>query len=392
MKESKRKLQLLMLLSFFTWSTVPLLYAFIPVYFKNVGFNDLKIGILTSLGPLCCILVQPFIGVRVDRARSKNAILMLLYSGVAISITLTMFSTSFYYLLAIGLVLAVFQSAMVSVSETITLEHLENTKWDYGIVRACGTIGYALLAVLLGYLIKVHDKSIFVVTALTTLACILIMLGIPRVKGHQSDGQRVSFTKLFQSPQLMVYLFFNMTIQISLGFFSSFFPIYLKDMGGGSLLGITLFITAASELPFLFNAQKLVNKLGVPKLLVLSMVLMSVRLLLLSQITNPYWTLPVNVLHGGTFIVFTYSLATFINKEAPKELRATGQTFNSVLGMGIGRMLGSILGGGLSQTFGLRQTFLITFLFNFVAVGIFGFILWKMAKKPTAVASDEKAC
>jgi len=50
-------------------------------------------------------------------------------------------------------------------------------------------------------------------------------------------------------------------------------------------------------------------------------------------INNIFAVLALQILHGFIFIVLAYSMATYINNEMPPELKASGQTVNSVIGL-----------------------------------------------------------
>jgi PPP family 3-phenylpropionic acid transporter len=130
-------------------------------------------------------------------------------------------------------------------------------------------------------------------------------------------------------------------------------------------------LAAMSELPFLLKADKIIWKLGVQNTLILSMGVIGLRFLLLFFIKTALWVYPIALLNGLTFIVFTFSLAVYINKTVKKELRATGQTIHG-FAMAIGKILGSISGGFLVEGFGLLNTML--FFFLFCVTSILGFI------------------
>jgi PPP family 3-phenylpropionic acid transporter len=81
-------------------------------------------------------------------------------------------------------------------------------------------------------------------------------------------------------------------------------------------------------------------------------------------------------MHGMNFVVLTFSMATYINKEVPKELRASGQTMNGLIGLGLSRIIGSMGGGFLSDLVGTRQVFLYVAILDFIAVAVFGSIFF----------------
>lgn len=354
------------------WSCVPLLYSFLPVYLSGIGFHESRIGIIMALGPLMAAVLQPFIGVAVDRSNLKNTILMLLTGGSVISILLFPLNKVYLYVLIISIILAAFQSALTSTSETITLESLDAMKKPYGPVRAFGTIGYSLVSIIVGILMKWDIRNIFYVTAIIGLLGMVSVSFLPKVRGHQSEGNHIAIKELFQDKLLIVFMLFSMMAQLAISFYQTFFPIYFASIGGTEgQLGVLYFIMAICELPFLLLSGKIIKKLGIQLTLVLSMGVIAVRFILLYLIKSPLWIYPVSMLHGLTFIVFSFSLAVYINKTAKKELRATGQTIHGFISMGLGRILGSVLGGFLIEGFGLLNVMLFAFALCVVSIVFF---------------------
>jgi PPP family 3-phenylpropionic acid transporter len=317
-------------------------------------------------------VLQPFFGMAADRSRYKNTILVLLTAGIVVSLLLLPLGTTYLYVFLMSLLLAAFQSAQTPISETITLESLDIMKKSYGPVRAVGTVGYAATSIVIGILMKQDIRNIFYVTAFLGLLGIASTLTLPKVKGHQSQGNRAPVRELFKDKLLIIFMLFTMIAQLVLSFYQTFFPIYYKSIGGTEgELGVLYFIAAISELPFLFFADKIIGKLGIRLALSLSMGIIALRFLLFFLIRSPWWVYPVVALHGLTYIVFTFSLAIYINKTVKKELRATGQTFNGFIGAGLGRILGSVLGGFLVEAFGIFNVMLSAFIFSAASIAVF---------------------
>ena len=354
------------------WSCIPILYSFLPVYLDSVGLRESQIGILMALGPLMSALLQPFIGFAADRSSSKNRILMLLMGGSVAAILLFPLGTTYLYLLFICLVLAAFQAALISISETITLEALEKDHRPYGPIRTYGTAGYALVSILLGILMKMDIGTLFYVTAIIGILGMFSTSFMPKVRGHQSDGKHIPIKELFHDKFLIVFMLFSMIAQLAISFYQVFFPIYFVSIGGTTgAMGILFFIAAISEIPFLLFSEKIIRKLGIQLTLILSMGIIALRFLLFYLIKSPLWVYPVCMLHGLTFIVFSFSLAVYINKTVRKELRATGQTIHGFISMGVGRILGSILGGFLIEGFGLTNVMLFAFGLSIASIAAF---------------------
>ncbi len=125
------------------------------------------------------------------------------------------------------------------------------------------------------------------------------------------------------------------------------------------MLGWSMVISSLSEIPFLLFSGKIFSRFKIPYILLGAAIAAALRWYLFSAIHNPYWTLPIQVLHGLIFIVLSVTMATLINKEVPNELKASGQTLNGLLSLGAARIIGSFAGGIASQSYGMRTVFFV---------------------------------
>jgi PPP family 3-phenylpropionic acid transporter len=77
-------------------------------------------------------------------------------------------------------------------------------------------------------------------------------------------------------------------------------------------------------------------------------------------------------------------MAIYINEEVPKELKTSGQTINNLIGMGIARITGSLVGGFLSDIYGIKNMFLYNSILAFITVLIFAYIFLTMKRRSTS--------
>lgn len=331
---------------------------FLPVYLDQAGFTQTAIGSLLALGPLIAILAQPLWGLAGDRAQSKNNVLLVLILGSALSVLLYRFSVQYAYLAAVMTVFTFFQTSIAPMSDAITLEYLDQTRIKFSTIRMAGTLGFAFMSIFAGMYAQRDISTIFILYCAISLLMLLAAWRLPKVKGHQSQGRKMSLLALLYNRPLLVLLGYATLLMTTLSFFYAFFAIYFRQMGGNSrMLGWAMFIAAICEVPFLFFAHRIIKRLGPKGTLIGAGLVMALRWLLLSFVTNPYWVLPLQALHGLSFIVISYTMVTYINDHVPLELKASGQTFFGLVGMGISRIVASLLGGALSDLLGIRQVF-----------------------------------
>lgn len=364
---------------------------YIPVYFQSVGATPAQIGTLLSLGPLVAVLAQPLWGTVGDRAKTKNSVLALLLIGSGAVILLFPISTAFYYLLIMVCLFTFFQTSIFALSDAITLEELDKQKrWSFGGIRLGGTFGFALMSVVFGYLAKININYLFPVFAGVMLVSLLLLTRFPRISGYQSAGNKMQVWVLFKNRKLMIYLGINLVLQITLGYYYSFFPIYFRELGADNvLIGWSMVISSLSEIPFLLFANRIMQRIRLTHILLVSSLAAALRWISFSYTENPYWVLPAQALHGLIFIVLTVTMAMYINREVPKELKASGQTLNGLLSLGVARIIGSFFGGFASEAFGMRSIF----LFNaWIALACSACIIWisiKEKKSESLVTQDK---
>ena len=356
-----------------------ILNPYLPVYLEDIGMNQTVKGILLALGPFVAMFSQPFWGIIGDRAKTKNIILKILFFSSAAIFILFPLNKEIWYTFLIYIIFMFFYSSINPTIDTITLEYLERRKWKFGPIRMGGTIGYALIALLSGFIIERNINYMFFMYSTILFISLFFIRNIPPVKGYQFGKEKISPSKLIKNKKLIALLGFGFAVQMTLGYYYSFYSIYFKQSGGdNSLLGWSMFLAGISEIPFLLFADKITKKMGIINTLIVSSLITSLRWFFVYISNSPKQLLLTSCLHGFTFIVFTYCLAVFINENVPRELKASGQALNGLINMGAARIVGNILGGVLSDVFGIKQMFFYISIIAIIATGLFGFILKKL--------------
>ncbi|SFJ45041.1 MFS transporter, PPP family, 3-phenylpropionic acid transporter [Paenibacillus sp. UNC496MF] len=360
---------------------------FIPLYFQHVGFTQSQIGTLLGLGPLIAILAQPIWGLFSDRAKTKNSILLLLLACTGLSVLLYPLTNQFALLLAFICVFTFFQSSIFALSDAVTLEALDKRgRGNFSLIRLGGTVGFAIMSILFGIIADKRIDLLFGVYAAIIAICFLLALRFPTIEGHQAGSKKMSVRVLFKNRKLMLYIGANFVFQVTLGYYYAFFPLYFKEMGGDSAwLGWSMVISSLSEVPFLLLSSRIFQRIRTWHILLGAGAAAALRWYLFSAIHDPFWLLPSQALHGLIFIVLTVTLANVINKEVPSELKASGQTLNGLLTLGVARIIGSLVGGVASEAYGMRSVFLYNSVLAVVCIIVFAIVFTVQQNKEAAL-------
>lgn len=358
---------------------------YLNLFLRSADFSQTAIGIVQSVSTIALVLIQPLWGVLSDKSKSKNQIIGILSLATAlVCLSFYAFQTALWLSLCVMLFTVFFNPAM-TLQDNYSLELLENSRWDFGNVRLGGTVGYAICAMVVGFLIGEDYSQIFWVMALLFLITGGMYFTLPRVEGHRKKHEKVKYTVLLKDKPLVCMLIFNIIYFLGSAFYFQYYPIYFSEELGASteMVGILTFVSTLSEVPFFWFAHKIEKKLGVEKVMLLAGCAVALRWLLLSFVANHYVIIAVNLLSGCGYVGFMYCLIKYINNHVPKSMRATAQSLNAILGTIFSRILFAPLGGILSDIFNVRVMLL--------AAGIamlIGVVYFKLAF-PRAVRQQE---
>ena len=338
--------------------------------FGAQGLTDGEIGVLMAAPPLISLIAQPVWGTLGDRARSKNAVFRLMYVASAILVLSYLISSSFWYLLFAVLAYSFFFTALQPMNDAIVLEALGGR--PFGPIRMAGTLTFAIVSPLAGAIIGDNWSASIWMTGALLIAAALVTFLLPNVPGHQSEQghKKMKFTELLKQKELVLLLGFVMPLQISMGYFYTYFSLHFTELEGANstLLGLCYTISSIAEVPFLLLSNKLYKRFGAGKLLISAGISVTVRWILLGSLTNVYAVMATQLFHGWGFIVMTVTMAYYINDHVPAELKASGQMLLGVVGFGIARAIGNLGGAACINIWGRQGTFYAAAVLSGLAV------------------------
>ncbi|MDA3957853.1 MFS transporter [Oceanispirochaeta sp.] len=365
--------------SMLLWSFAPIFLSFLPVYLQQNQLNASQIGIVMAINPLIAVFLQSLFGPLADRTRSKNRLFNLFTAAAIVFILFFPFGVSFHYFIIAIALFSIVQTPMIPISESITLESLEEMKSSYAPVRMMGTVGFAMTSVLVGYLLSWKIESYFYLIALIGVGNILITGLLPTVKGHQGGKEKAPYREILRNKKLSLFVLLLVIAQLSLSLYMTYLPMYYLSIGGlRAYLGWIYFIMGSGEVLVLMFADKIIERLGIQNALGLSISMMGLRFLALLVIDAPIWMIPVSLMNGFTYIIFGFGLAVYMNSSVRKELKTTGQSVLA-LASAVGRVIGALSGGFLISSFGLKNTMAISAALCFLTLGLYYFILRRIS-------------
>lgn len=353
---------------------------YLNLYLDANGLTYSQIGVIVSVSTIFLLLAQMGWGILSDRSKYKNRVVSLLLALTIISALSFYINSSFLFLALAVTMFSVFFNPIVPLLDNYTMEYIEGRRWDYGHLRMGGTIGYCITVLTVGFVIDESYSVIFYLVAFFLFLCFVISLCMPKIEGHRTEKTRSSFKELLNNKVLIGLILFNLAFSMGLNFFYNFYPIYFTSIGGNSSeIGSMMFFCAVTEIPMLLIIRKIVSRIGIRFTLILAGIVTTVRWILLYTISDPSVAIFVNLLHGFGYTSFSYCIITYISKSVPRDLRATGQMANALIGTVGSKVIFGYVGGIASEAIGANQ--MLLFSAALMGISTLIFFVWGSGKR-----------
>jgi MFS family permease len=175
-----------------------------------------------------------------------------------------------------------------------------------------------------------------------------------------SSGQWSELRQLLRGPSTVSFFFLAFIMGFGNGVMGLTF-IFMQQLGAsGTLMGLTLTVNCAAEVPVFFFSGSILRRATHLTLINLAMAAYVVRLTcyaLMPLYPTLWLVLPVELLHGATFaLAWTVGVA-FCKMMAPKPLVSTVQSVFAGLYSGVGAGVGALAGGQVYGAYGGEAMF-----------------------------------
>ncbi|TQV64452.1 MAG: MFS transporter [Sulfurovum sp.] len=213
---------LLALFYFFYFSLIGVYVIFLPKVLLDSGYSTLEVGIIYSSAPFVRFVI-PFVFQYYLKLTHKIFNTTLILALVA-SFGFWQFVDNFTLYLLSNLIFGIALGIALPFVETISLQVLD--KKLYGKVRLWGSIGFILIALLLGRFLSSPDIAFYYLIGLmffTTIFGVMVASNDPIHQKNQQEDEHKSDFSLVKYWAFWVSILF---MQIGFGGFYNFFTVY----------------------------------------------------------------------------------------------------------------------------------------------------------------------
>ncbi|CAG9622146.1 MFS transporter [Sutcliffiella rhizosphaerae] len=346
---------------FLTFFSFGALFPLLTVYLKeDVGLTGSQIGMIMSISPVVMIFVQPFWGIFSDYTQKPKQILIWTLFLTAISGIVFSFMGTYAGLLILAFLLAVTQSALVPISDSITISYVQRVKGNYGYIRLWGAFGFAVAVLIAGWLSDFFSlKVIFYTFSAALLIATFVTTQLPKESQAISVNVRDGLGTLVRMPKFVMFLVTTFLIFGPIFANNFYFGLLITDIGGTVTgVGIAFLLAAGSEAPFMRIAGKWINKFGLYVIMISAASIAMIRWTLYFFEPPLYVVYVSTIAQGFSVGLFIPAALQFVRDISPTSARATAVSLYTAVGNGLGCWFCTFLGGFLIEYYSVAHVYL----------------------------------
>lgn len=380
---------------------------FASVYLLDRGFTSSSIGTILALCSIAAILLQTFFANITEKyatLRLQDMLNIILLVVIVMSLGMMFSSSVPLFLLAVFLGFSFAQATVPFVNSLAFIFEEHNIKISFGVGRGFGSLVYALVVLLLGYVIEWTAPTILPLFYIAMSALLILIiksyqvpsLGEIKPSVENEAGSRSSHLDAIPVEQqslkdfIMKYReLFYVVLGTSLVMFgqtmlSTFLIQIVQPIGGDSThVGMAIFIGAIVEVPILMKFDWFHEKSSLVAILKLSMLFYVVKAFIMMFSSSIYLIYFAQLLQTGSYALAYPAVVQFIKTSVKKNDLFRGQTLFTI-GVTMSSVYANFLGGLLIDYIGVSQMT----IFAFVATCIGGSIVYRVLIKIPNVETE----
>ena len=347
--------------------SVGIILPYFSLYLReNAELSGVQLGWVLAVLPLVSIVAQPFWGQVADRSGARSLVMAFLSHGSALGYLALAAAESFWAILAATAGLAVFGTAVLPITISVSLAILRDAgPYAFGFLRVWGTLGYFVLIVVFPWILDRYQEArelvggrgevtepgleiMFVVTALLTLASALVGLFVPRAGAVSMRAERGDWRSLLRNNAYMRFLVFSFGAYLLSQGPMWLFPILIRSRGGDidTVRNMWVYMLIV-EIPLVLASGSGLKRLGARGLLGVGVFVGGLRWILCAFISDLWLLSIVQMLHGITVVGLLMGGPLYLDIVAPQKLRSTAQAILSMVGVGMAGIASNLASGWL---------------------------------------------
>jgi nucleoside transporter len=357
------RLSIMMFLQFFVWGSWAVT---LGTHLNDIGFTGSDISNAYLMNNIAAIVSPFFIGMIADRFFASQKIMGILHLLGGVILYMTADVTTVGMIIFGFLLYNLTYMPTLALVNAVSFRQMQSPDAEFPKVRVWGTLGWIAAGLVITYVLSKFYPGVEKTTVPIKMAAISsFLLGLysftlpntpPQNVGKKISAGEIMGVKAFRllkERSFFIFVLCSLLISIPLAFYYTFTNLFLNEIGMEGAAGKQTY-GQMSEVFFMILMPALLLRLGVKKMMLIGMLAWVVRYAFFANgnLGPMAWMLYSGILlHGICYDFFFVTGQIYVDKKAPKEIRASAQGFIALITYGVGIGLGTVLSGKVVDAF-----------------------------------------
>jgi nucleoside transporter len=345
------RLSVMMFLQFFVWACwmVPI-GTYGP---ETLGLKGAQMGWIFSTTAIAAIVSPLFVGYIADRLFATEKVLFVLHLVGGICLFLAGLQGKFLPLFIFLMTSTLAFMPTLALANSLTFRNLDDPA-TFPRIAMFGTIGWIISGWIVGFTLGERSPAFFYLGGVVEVLLGIYALTLPHTPPQAKDSVAgdvlgLGAIKLLKDPEFLLFTVCAFLIGIPAVYYFVSCNLYLTQIGAPAptalmTLGQVCEIVAMATMPFF------IARIGLNRILAIGMVVWALRYFLFASLSFPLALLAI-LIHGFCYVFVYVGSYIFVDTKAPRELRASAQSFIAFLMLGVAWLIGSNLAGRTNDAY-----------------------------------------
>lgn len=357
---------------------------FLPLWFASRGLDAATIGLIVATSFLPKILSTPVVAHVADQTGRAHALIAAALAASLVLFICYPFMHGAGWLLGTTLLLNAVFPAVLPLMDRMAIASGRAQGNSYTIMRACGSLGFAVVTMAGGYLIKTFNADwVMWLSILLIIACLACVRLLPRagrpasvdMQGRPASGEALGKPASDETPQpaageapgkpvrlpmlevlrnrpLLMCIGAASLVQASNGFLYSYSTLYWTASGlSTAVISMLWVVGVVSEVLFFFLAPKILARTSAQRLILASAMMTVIRWAGLSATTDPAQIAALQLLQCFTLAGNNAAIMWYITRHVPAACKTSAIALYALLSGGVFMFASIQLGGALYRSY-----------------------------------------